>query len=303
MTSVTVRPYVHALDFDRVGRFLIESYEPGSRLRVWLEPRWEYMHYHTFILGQPIDRFGVAEQAGQIVGIAHFEDHPAFVFVQVRPGHELAVPPLLGWAERHLGGTSQRFGPRTLGIFVNDFDPGLREAVAERGFVEHSEVSEASSSLELERPLPEAVLPDGFRLQSLADEDDLRKINRVVWRGFDHGDEAPDAEIPGRAFAQAAPGFRRDLTIVAVEPGGEYAAFCGMWFVPENAVAYVEPVATDPGFRRLGLGRAAVLESLRRVAALGARVAWVGSDLPFYRSMGFRRRYRSPLWVKTLGDG
>ena len=303
MTPVAVRSYDHPTDFERVGRLLVDAYRPGDRLPVWLESRWEYMHFHPLIVGQPIDRFGVAEQDGRIVGIVHFEDNPAINFLQVRPGHEPAIPPLLDWAEHRLGGTSRRFGPGTLGIVVNEFDGALREAVRVRGFVEHPEVAEESSSLELGPALPEVALPAGFRLQSLAEEDDLRKVSRVLWRGFDHGDEPPDEDVAGRALAHSAPKFRRDLTIVAVEPGGQYAAFSGMWFMPENAVAYVEPVATDPAFRRLGLGRAAVLESLRRVRALGARVAWVGSDLPFYRALGFELRYRSPLWVRTLSGG
>jgi predicted N-acetyltransferase YhbS len=302
MPTPTVRPYVHSLDFAPVGRLLIESHLVGDRPRTWPQPRWEYMHFHPNTLALPIERFGVAEQDGRIVGVVHFEDRPAYAYLQVRPGHGVAIGPLLDWAGQHLGGPSIRFGPRTLGIFVNEHDHELRDAVTDRGFVAHPEVVEESSGLDLGRPLPRAVVPRGFRLRSLAEEDDLWKVNRVLWRGFGHGEQAPATEVPGRAFAQAAPGFRRDLTIVAVEPGGEYATFCGMWFVPENALAYVEPVATDPAFRRLGLGRAAVLESLRRVRVLGARVAWVGSDIPFYRSLGFELRYRSPLWVKSLRE-
>ena len=88
--------------------------------------------------------------------------------------------------------------------------------------------------------------------------------------------------------------------MVATAPNGDYATFAGMWTVPENKVAYVEPVATDPRYRRMGLGRAAVLESIRRVAAEGVEVVWVGSDQQFYLDMGFAVQCRSSLWVKTI---
>ena len=81
---------------------------------------------------------------------------------------------------------------------------------------------------------------------------------------------------------------------------GAYASYAGMWFVPENRVAYVEPVATDPDYRRMGLARAAVSESLRRVAELGAEVAWVGSDQPLYLNIGFVPAFRMDLWVRNL---
>ncbi len=97
-----------------------------------------------------------------------------------------------------------------------------------------------------------------------------------------------------------APGFRRDLTIVAVAPNGDYVAYCGMWVVRRHRVAYVEPVATDPDYRRLGLGRAVVLESLRRAAEDRADVAWVGSGLPFYEAIGFRQMFAVYPWVKSL---
>ncbi len=100
---------------------------------------------------------------------------------------------------------------------------------------------------------------------------------------------------------QSGPHFRRDLTIVVEAPGGDFVAFAGTWFEPANKLAYVEPVATDPDYRRMGLGRAAVLEGLRRCAELGASVAYVGSEQKLYQSMGFERVYASCCWRKDLG--
>jgi len=85
-----------------------------------------------------------------------------------------------------------------------------------------------------------------------------------------------------------------------VAPDGEFASFAGTWYIAENRIAYIEPVATDPDHRRKGLGTAVVLEGLRRAAKLGATVAHVGSDQPFYRSMGFCVAFRQSLWRKVL---
>jgi predicted N-acetyltransferase YhbS len=81
---------------------------------------------------------------------------------------------------------------------------------------------------------------------------------------------------------------------------GDFVAYGGLWYDALNRLAYVEPVATDPDFRRLGLGRAAVLEGIRRCGAMGATVAYVGSDLDFYRALGFRKLYTSRCWTKYL---
>jgi hypothetical protein len=48
------------------------------------------------------------------------------------------------------------------------------------------------------------------------------------------------------------------------------------------------------------LGRAAVLEAIRRTGLLGATRAIVGSGLPFYRAIGFRPIYASCPWHKEI---
>jgi predicted N-acetyltransferase YhbS len=156
------------------------------------------------------------------------------------------------------------------------------------------------SQLVIPTPFPPIRLPEGFHLQSLADENDLRKVHRVLHRGFDHPGEPPEDGLGGRRKMQSGPHFRHDLTIVAVAPDGDYVAFCGMWIDAANRLAYVEPVATDPDYRRRGLGSAVVLEGIRRCGQEGATVAYVGSEMPFYRSLGFRRLYTSECWMKRF---
>ena len=97
---------------------------------------------------------------------------------------------------------------------------------------------------------------------------------------------------------QSAPNYRKDLNIVVVTPGGSFVSYCGMWYEPVHSIAYVEPVATDPDYRRMGLARAAVLEGIRRCGELGARVAYVGSKQPLYLSLGFRPEYDSCVWER-----
>ena len=278
----------------------MEVYKPAEVLTNWLQPRWEYLHYHSMSDGLPFERCGIAEQDGQINGFIHFEDDPAFNYLQIRPGHERATDHLLDWAQSHLGGHSPAFGRKVLGLYVSDWDNYLEQRVAERGFEPQPDTVEEHARYQIEKPISEPQLPDGFHLQSLADDNDLEKINRVLWRGFGHVGVPPAEEMDHRRRAQAAPHFRKDLTIVAVAPDGEYASYAGMWTVPDNNVGYLEPVATDPKYRRMGLGRAVVQEALRRVAAEYIRTVWVGSGLPFYQDMGFSIQNRSRLWIKLI---
>ena len=148
--------------------------------------------------------------------------------------------------------------------------------------------------------VPKPPLPDGFRLQTLADDNDLEKWDRLLWRGFNHPKEPPADGVAERRRMQSGPHYRRDLAMTVVEPSGRFVSFCGIWYVPECRYAYVEPVATDPDYRSMGLGRAAVLAGIRASAAEGATVAYVGSDLDFYRALGFKKRHVANCFLKRF---
>ena len=80
--------------------------------------------------------------------------------------------------------------------------------------------------------------------------------------------------------------------------GEEYTAFCGVWY-GGGRTAYIEPVATVPECRRMGLGRAVVLEGMRRVREKGAERAIVISDSEFYYKIGMTLLSEVLTWSKT----
>ena len=99
---------------------------------------------------------------------------------------------------------------------------------------------------------------------------------------------------------QSSPNFKMDQVCVVVAPDGNFAAYSGIYYVDENKFAMIEPVATDPDYRQMGFGTAVVYECLRIVQAKGAKLAWAGSDLEFYKSMGFEAKFTEYPWVKFL---
>lgn len=294
--SIKFRTYVDPADFVNVSRFLTVHFRRGNKDGNWLQPIWEYMHSHPYLDVTALDRIGIWECDGEIVAVVHYESTPGEVFFEFHPAFQNLKPELLDYAEHHLLGISEE-GQIFARIYVHDADSALEAILQERGYALDEDYNRPMSWLPLLEDLPVPELPTGYRVQSLADENDLVKINRVLWRGFNHDGEPPD-DLSGRIKMQSTPNFRKELTMVAVAPDGQYAAFAGFWYQPENRIAYVEPVATDPQYRRMGLGKAAVIEGLRRCAALGALEAFVGSEQLFYQAMGFRKIFDSRCWLK-----
>jgi GNAT superfamily N-acetyltransferase len=206
---------------------------------------------------------------------------------------------MLTYAESQLLG-ERRSGEKFIHANVNDFDDEFSDLVRRRGYQLKTEHRRPVYAYQISHPFPEICIPKGFQLKSLADDNDLRKIHRVLWRGFNHPGEPPEDGVEDRRKMQSTPNFRPDLTIVVEGLSGDFGSFCGLWYEPMNKLAYVEPVATDPDVRRLGLGRAAVLEGIRRCASEGAVVAYVGSDQQFYKALGFKKKFINNCWEKNF---
>ncbi len=296
---VTLRNYQGQADFYAISDFLTRLYQPDNRDGNWFQPVWEYAYTHPWFDEESLGRIGIWEDGSRIVAVATYELRLGEAFFNTDPAYAHLKPEMLAYAEGNLCGTDDK-DRRYLRAYVNDFDTAFEEVVAAQGYEQDPSEQRPMSQFEIPNPFPPILLPEGFRLQSLADENDLRKVDRVLHRGFNHPGEPPADGIEGRKKMQSGPHFRHDLTIVVRAPNGDYVAFCGIWYDAVNKFGYVEPVATDPNYRRRGLGRAAVLEAIRRCGQEGATVAYVGTDKPFYLSFGFRRLYTQNCWHKHL---
>lgn len=200
--SIKLRSYGGPEDFERIGEFLVDTYYPGTRPENWLQPRWEYMHYHPLLeeLGESaLTKIGVWETGGNIVSVAHFEHVLGEVYFQVHPDFTHLKLEMLKYAEDHLS-TKTDGGSRCLKVFINDFDTEFQSIVGARGYRKIEGVSECWSVFDIAHSFPVIGLPTGFRLKSLQDDNDLSKLDRVIHRGFNHPENHRQAasKIGGR---------------------------------------------------------------------------------------------------------
>jgi GNAT superfamily N-acetyltransferase len=300
--SVTFRQYSGPDDYWRVDEFLIEHHQPGNLDGNWLEPAWEYMHGHPCLDVASLEKIGIWEDVGKIVAVVHYESSLGEACFQFHPAYRRLRQEMLGYTEETLTGPTWDGAGRYLKVYVNDSDAAFASLVKARGYEKDAEEARPLARFVIPDPFPAITLPAGFCLKSLADDDDWGKVYRLLWRGFGNLDEPPinDEELESRKKMFDTPKARRDLKIVVQAPNGDFVALCGMFYEPTGRFAYVEPVATDPDYRRMGLGKAAVLEGIRRCAALGAAAAYVGADLEFYQTVGFQKVYDSECWGKSV---
>jgi ribosomal protein S18 acetylase RimI-like enzyme len=295
--SISFRNYQHPEDYQKISSFLVKHHHTRNRDGNWLEPIWEYMHGHPYLHPEHLNKIGIWEENAEIVAVVLFETRLGEAFFQFKPGFRYLRENMLDYAENHLVKEDGH-----LHAFVNNTDAEFTALVKERGYTHLAYEDRPMAHFAIPGPFPKITLPEGYHLLSLADEPDWSKVHQVMWRGFNHPGE-PDmsaGELEMRRAMFDTTTADLNLKVVVAAPNGDFVAICGMFYQPQGRFGYVEPVATDPAHRRLGLGKAAVLEGIRRCGQRGALEAFVGSDQPFYLALGFKVLYVSQCWHKQF---
>ena len=189
-------------------------------------------------------------------------------------------------------------------VLILEGDLELQNIAFENGLYPSQEKEcEAIYPINLEKI--QYTLPDGFRMTSLKDEYDLYKYGQSMWKGFNHEmkEEGPfylywEKHSENYKKAWDRPNIDLGLKLFIVAPNGDFVSHCGMWFDKKSKSALVEPVATEPAYRKMGLGKAVVLEGIKRCGELGATRAFVGTWQQFYYNIGFRPYATSTWWKK-----
>jgi GNAT superfamily N-acetyltransferase len=283
--------------FLRVSAFLagIQKHEPRKIDYPW--GRWEWMFSLPYLDGSHLRDVGVWEADGVIVALLTHESDFGNAYYVVDPVYRHLLPDLCRYA-------FDRFQvDGKVRLLIPDEDRAMQRIAATQGF-RATEDHEQTAIRDLHDPLDYA-LPEGFRVVSLAEETDYHKYHRVLWRGFNHPGEPPLAahEIQDRIISLSAPHAVLDRNVAVKAPDGNFVSYCGTWYLPGTCAALVEPVATDPDYRKLGLGKAAVSEALRRCKRAGARYALVGSGQEFYYRFGFAPYMTSTWWRADVPVG
>ncbi len=303
-----MRPYA-ADDYGRVREFLRGVFlRNGRRERSWPLYRFDYWRWHGM---ENIWRVRLEDVVslweapdGRLAAVLNPED-PGEVFLQVDP--DLATPGLeeemIAVAEDRLAVPAKE-GGRRLRVWAHEEDRGRRETLARRGYA-RGKMPEFHRHRSLDAPIPDARVPDGFRVRALGGDDELPARSWASWKAFHP--EAPDAEYQGWEWyrnVQRAPLYRRALDLVAVAPDGAIASFTTVWFDEAAETGAFEPVGTPKPYRRRGLAKAVLCEGLRRLRAIGAKDAFVGAYEPpahaLYASVGFTEYEVTEPWAKTL---
>lgn len=216
--------------------------------------------------------------------------------------HETVMEEYMVWAEaRARAAGLSHIAP----FWVRDSDAVMIRLMESHGF---TAVSADPSPPLFERTLddlPMASLPDGFTVQGVHTPDDGRQRAAVTYAAFRSHSAWEDYCADYARFRESAV-YDAERDLLVLSPEGRGASACCLWFDAVNTVGLFEPVATHPDFQGQGLGKAVMLEGMRRMKAAGMRRAILGFDpnnraaLALYTSLGFRASGYFAMYQKEL---
>lgn len=249
------------------------------------------------MISRPVDneelkhKIGIWEDDGKIVALATYELTFGEIFVCVDFDYDFLKKDILNYAKQNLSKDG------ALKVIIPDYDRSFQDLALKNGF-RATQNKQRVSVIDINDKI-DYKLPDDFHIITMADGWDFLQYNRVMWRGFNHeGEPSQDEDdIQWRKTMLSSPHIKPELIIAIVDPNGNYVAHCGLWCNAGDNYSYVEPVATDPEFRKMGLGKAVVYEAILRAKQLGAKEAYVVSSQQFYYNIGFKPFITETWWV------
>ena len=209
---------------------------------------------------------------------------------------------ILAWGERHRRERFAADDPERFLLTTTLADDLPRIALLEAHGFTRDTLHMLHLQQTLDHALPVPQLPAGWTVRPVGGEDEWAErvvTHREVWH-------------PSRVTLEAyrrlrqTPGYIPELDLVAVAPDGAFGAYCICWLDPVNQSGEFEPVGTRPAYRGRGLGKAVVLEGLRRLQQRGARTAVVyavynnQAAAKLYQSAGFQVTNQHVYFRKQL---
>jgi len=278
-------------DYEAVCDFLIALNRKDRTHINWNWARFEWMMEHPEFDKSAGSSIGLWWSEGKVVGAAIYDMYFGEAFCGALQGYETLYLEILDYAYRALKDDSG------LAVAINTKNTAEIRAAELAGF-KRIDQKETIMELSLDRGFP-ATLPERLQLKEMDQITDRAALAWLFWQGFDHGDDREAFERSLDHVPHVRRHFNKVLCLSAADPSGEPVSHCSLWFHPDTDYAYVEPVCTIPGCRGKGIASALLSEALNRAKALGAKKAYVISDLLFYEKLGFRKTQQYTFYRKA----
>jgi len=277
-------------DFMKVHEFLIRINQENIITPNFLWGRWEWMFSLPYLNERYLNKIGIWKDDDKIIALATYETDIDEAYICVDKDYSYLKQDILKYVDLNFNMNHK--------VLIDDNDHDFQQIATNQGY-KPTQGKQCSARIDINDTI-DYQLPEGFSIVSLKDRFDLDEYSKVLWRGFNHPGDPPKTEekMNEIKITLAGPHVNLEQKIAVVASNGEFVSYCGIWYDKTTNYALIEPVATDPKYRMMGLGKATVLEAVKRTGKMGAKQAYVGSSQQFYYNIGFYPISTETYWVK-----
>ena len=262
--------YVHVGDLRLWLNYTTPEDQPWSRIYLWEAGQGEIVAWTLF---------SIADQAFDLFMMPELHGKPEMYS-------------MLAWSADRMSETLRQVGVSQVHKSWNHpEDTAMRHALEQLGFLISGDTS-VHMVCPLDRLIPGAALPDGYEARGCRGVEEVELRAAAQHAAFESS-MAFDQYVERFLRFMRSPVYDPQQDIVVTTPDGRIVSFCKLWLDPVNRTGNFEPVGTHPDFQRRGLGRAVVLEGLRRLQAWGMTRAILGTGIKnepairLYEQVGF----------------
>jgi len=170
--SVKFRPYKLLADFDKVNKYLTDVFNMETLNGYLLPQYFEYAHTHPLFNFKLAHRFGLWEDENELIGIACYDMYPGECFISVNNNFKSLLPEMISYSEEYL--SEKNNGKTSLAISVIDKEIDKKDLLKKSGYEKTH--SEPVTVFSYDKPFPHQIIPKGFSVISLEDENDFKKM-------------------------------------------------------------------------------------------------------------------------------
>ncbi len=247
------------------------------------------------------------EADGQIQAVGIIQMPWVALDYAVLPAAPQLLPAILDWAVERAQAIVRETGEDfTLVIRMPPDRAEHIPLITERNFRLDDDWTIIHLSRELDTPLRIPDLPDGFAFRALRGQAEVAAYVDLHQAAF--GSTA--MQVGWRARSLQMSQYRPELDLFIVNGDDQPVAFSIGWMHPTEPLGQIEPLGVHPDYQRLGLGRAVLLEGLRRLQVNGATTAYIdtykfndpaltlyqtannGNFQPDYEATGYIREFK-----------
>ncbi|MHA2424223.1 MAG: GNAT family N-acetyltransferase [Candidatus Thorarchaeota archaeon] len=300
------RDYHWKNDFEEARQFFIDIWNAGPLYRNWIPSTLENMKFGpggTVYLDEEDEYIKLWKDSESKIIAVTIVKPSGGCWIHIHPDHLEVERDLILWIEKQRERGKKDSSEQVPIHFVVQEDDRARIELLEGLGYEKTSLEGADQVYDMDHEIPEYEIPDGYSVRHALINEEWEKYREVQVSVFPH------VKVMNKKILKiysTASFYVPELDIIAVDPEGNFAAFCTGRIDPLSRIAELEPVGTHPDHRKKGLGKAVILECLKRfkkynptaLVILGAAATEGANRL--YESVGFVNKGLRYYWVKKM---